>query len=51
MALVCCLFRVLRALAICCLARSFWISTITFLMAVARYVTKGDSASNLTIRG
>ena len=47
--LVCGPFRILRALAIYCLAYSFWISTIAFLMAVAYCVTKGNSVSDLTI--
>ena len=51
MALVRSPFRILRALAIYRLARSFYISTIAFLIAAARYITKGDGASDLTIRG
>jgi len=49
MALVCGPFCILRALAICHLACSFWISIIAFLMAAARYITKGNGASDLTI--
>jgi hypothetical protein len=33
------------------LAYSFWISTIAFLIIFARYITNGDSTSNLTIWG
>ena len=51
MALVCGPFCILRALAICHLACSFWISIIAFLMAAARYITKGNGASDLTIQG
>ena len=36
---------------ICYLAYSFQISTITFLIATARCITKGDGVSNLTIQG
>ena len=43
------LFHILRALVIYYLAYSFWISTIAFLIAAARYITEGDSMSNLTI--
>ena len=51
MVLVCSLFRILKALAICCSAYNFYISTIAFLIAAARYITKGDGASDLTIQG
>ena len=51
MASVCGPFCILRVLAICYLAYSFYISTITFLIAVARYITEGNSVSNLTIWG
>ena len=44
-------FYILKALAICYLAYSFYISTITFLIAAARYITEGDGMSNLTIQG
>jgi len=36
---------------ICCLAYSFYISTIAFLIAAARYITIGDSVLDLTIWG
>jgi len=49
MALVCGPFYILRALAIYYLAYSFWISTIAFLIAAARYITEGNGASDLTI--
>ena len=49
MALIYSLFCILRVLAICYLVYSFCISTIAFLIAAARYITEGDSASNLTI--
>ena len=42
-------FHILRALAICHSAHSFYISIIAFLIAAARYITEGDSAFNLTI--
>ena len=51
MALICGLFRILKALAICRLAYSFYISTIAFLIAAARYITEGNGVSNLTIQG
>ena len=51
MALVCGPFCILRALVICCLAYSFQISTIAFLIAAACCVTEGNGASNLTIWG
>ena len=49
MVLTCGLFCILRVLAIYYLAYSFYISIIAFLIAAARYITEGDSASNLTI--
>ena len=49
MALVCGLFYILRASVIYCLAYSFCISTIAFLIAAARCVTKSDSIFNLII--
>ena len=51
MASVCSLFRILRASAICYLTYSFCIFIIAFLIAAARYITKGDNMSDLTIQG
>ena len=51
MASVCGPFRILRVLVIYCLAYSFWISTIAFLIAAACCVTKGNGASDLIIWG
>ena len=49
MVLVYNLFCILRVLVICCSAYSFCISTITFLIAAARYITESDGMSDLTI--
>ena len=51
MALIHSPFRILRALVIYHLAYSFYIFTIIFLIAAARYITKGDGVSDLTIQG
>ena len=44
-------FCILRVLVIYYSAYSFCISTIAFLIAVARYITEGDGVSNSTIWG
>ena len=49
MALVYDLLCILKVSAIYCLACSFYIFTIAFLIAAARYITEGDGMSNLTI--
>ena len=45
------LFYILRVSVIYYSAYSFQISTIAFFIAAARYITKSDGISNLTIQG
>ena len=43
--------HIFKASTIWCLAHSFWISTMAFLITFAYYVTDSNSTSNLTIWG